>query len=74
MTNNTMNLMDLVAQQEETRRTGRKDNFTEYGSKKKLFKAEVLTEEQKFLKIKNLLQKLKKKKLIYFVVKVWKLV
>ncbi|MBE0405906.1 RNA-binding domain-containing protein [Psychrobacter sp. AOP22-C1-22] len=35
---------------------------------------EVLTDEQKFHKIKNLLQKMKKKKLIYFEDKVWKLV
>lgn len=35
---------------------------------------DVLTDEQKFHKIKNLLQKMKRKKLIYFEDKVWKLV
>ena len=35
---------------------------------------DILTDEQKFHKIKNLLQKMKRKKLIYFEGKVWKLV
>lgn len=35
---------------------------------------DILTDEQKFHKIKNLLQKMKRKKLIYFEDKVWKLV
>jgi ATP-dependent DNA helicase RecG len=35
---------------------------------------DVLSDEQKFHKVKNLLQKMKKKNLIYFEDKVWKLV
>lgn len=35
---------------------------------------DILTDEQKFHKIKNLLQKMKRKNLIYFENKVWKLV
>lgn len=45
MTNTNISLMDIINEQVTTRRT-RGSNYTEYGSKKKLFASGILSEQQ----------------------------